>query len=466
MKQVERISVLRVFTDLILADSIIDSREMELYAELRQRYGFTKDDEILSAKCTLSEAIDCLRQCSQEARELMRAEFVDIALSDAYCAKQEALLIMALNYCLGTEYHNESSVISIKVQDINFENSQVLYVESEYDEAINQSIVRNYRQIYQEFKMAMFDFVYIPVIASHYRDTSAELLRQIISFVTPQYGCDFVASMAEKLANVTTIEFCRDQLCNKLGMHALYDTSPALLIKIGDSYIDNATYANYLTVELTKEPVEMAKEFADHFMSMQCMDSFVVSNKQDVAGRFLYMGFYKQLFDIFMLQREVRSTILVDTLKEQIGLPELDIVLRRLHRKEKAYYLLFLIEMKNGGINFSQPQSARQMERYKKRMELLQRKYNIVYKTFGGEENKAPDISNEKIRLPMNARIKKLFMELKGQLHNAEDYTIQRNDLGIYTLHVDLNNVFFMDYKQQKKVPLMDTNLFCRISKM
>jgi hypothetical protein len=466
MKQAERISLLRIFTDLILADSIIDSREMGLFAELKQRYAFTKEDEMQSAKCTLSDAVECLRQSESDIRKQLLTVFMDVALSDAYCAKQEALLIIALDYCLGNTHNRDSSVISIRVQDINLENSQVLYVESEYDEEINRSIIRNYRNIYQEFKMAMFDFVYIPVIASHYNETPVVLLRQIISFVSPQYGSDYVAIMAEKLSNVTTVEFCKDQLCNKLGMRALYDTSPALLVKIGDSYIDNATYANYLKIDITKDAAEMVKEFVDRFMSMQCMDSFVVSNKRDMAGRFLYMGFYKQLFDIFMLQREVKSSILIDTMKEQIGLPELDVVLNQLHRKEKAYYLLFLIEMKNGGINFSQPQTSRQMERYNKRMELLQRKYNIVYKAFGGEEYKVPDISNEKIRLPMNARIKRAFMELKCQLHNAEDYTIQRNDLGVYTLHVDLKKVFFFDYQRQRKIPLIDTEIFCRVHKM
>ena len=54
MKQVERASIMRIVSDLIKADGIIDSREISVLQRIREKYGIKKEDEILSTSITWS----------------------------------------------------------------------------------------------------------------------------------------------------------------------------------------------------------------------------------------------------------------------------------------------------------------------------------------------------------------------------------------------------------------------------
>lgn len=42
-----------------------------------------------------------------------------------------------------------------------------------------------------------------------------------------------------------------------------------------------------------------------------------------------------------MLRKGVKSSVVIDTLKEQIYFPEADVKLEKIHRREKALYALF-----------------------------------------------------------------------------------------------------------------------------
>ena len=50
MKQIERASIVRIVSDLIKADGIIDTREIEFLDVLREKYAITKEDEALDRK--------------------------------------------------------------------------------------------------------------------------------------------------------------------------------------------------------------------------------------------------------------------------------------------------------------------------------------------------------------------------------------------------------------------------------
>ena len=52
MKQTERASIFRIVSDLIKADAIIDTREMEKLDSIREKYAIKKEDEILGSSYT------------------------------------------------------------------------------------------------------------------------------------------------------------------------------------------------------------------------------------------------------------------------------------------------------------------------------------------------------------------------------------------------------------------------------
>ena len=51
-----KIAVVRVIHDLILADGILDTREMDLLDRLYSDYGVKKTEILLADECTLAEA--------------------------------------------------------------------------------------------------------------------------------------------------------------------------------------------------------------------------------------------------------------------------------------------------------------------------------------------------------------------------------------------------------------------------
>ena len=137
-----------------------------------------------------------------------------------------------------------------------------------------------------------------------------------------------------------------------------------------------------------------------------------------------------------MLRKGVRSSVVVDPMRERIYFPEADAVLEKVHRREKALYALFLMESASGGINFNQPQSPKQMDRYEKRMKAIIHKYQLIYKMFGGDEDKAPNIEIPEIRLPMISLLKRQLSKLGDVLYHVDDYMIQRNIYGNYAVSI------------------------------
>ena len=95
MKQVERMSIMRIFADLILADSIIDNREIDAYVDFKKKYSISKEDEILASEITLSEAIRYLRESDLGLQKDLIGDFNELVLSDGFCDKKEALIVLS-----------------------------------------------------------------------------------------------------------------------------------------------------------------------------------------------------------------------------------------------------------------------------------------------------------------------------------------------------------------------------------
>lgn len=50
---------------------------------------------------------------------------------------------------------------------------------------------------------------------------------------------------------------------------------------------------------------------------------------QESNGRFIFTGYYKQIFDILMLRKGVRSAVVLDPLRERIYFPEADVKIEK-----------------------------------------------------------------------------------------------------------------------------------------
>lgn len=462
MKKIERISISRILFDFIKADRIIDSGEMNQYALLKERYAIHKEDEIAATQMTFSDAVNTLFKSDKGLIMDFLGDCSDMTLSDGLCDRSEALLLLALKYKLTSEY-DDVEIFSIPKSLFNITASSVLYVESRLETEINNLIVKNYRTLFKECQLAGFNFIYIPKVIEHYKNTDRELTNQIISFLAPSISEEGVNTVIDGLFSMTTASFCKDILCNKMGITSLRSTLPSLLIKIGESYIGDNIYSNYFKIEIDNDVVTTLQKILDDFMSMISTDVITISKAEEKKNQFLYHGFYKQLLDIFMMRKNIRSRLVINPYNEEITFPDIDSRLEKIHRREKALYMLLLITTYEGGINFNPPASVKQLDRYNAKMVALQEKYQKIYELFGGD--KAPDLTQPEIRRPIISCLKRSLNMLKDTLYNSEDYMITKDEFG--NLRIELEQELqYINSGINGVVKLSDSEIFNKISKI
>lgn len=462
MNKLEKISIARIVTDLIKADSVIDNREIEIYNRIKKDYRIKTEHQCDVKYITFSDAVRCLISLPKSDKMSLLKEFENIALTDKICNKNEALLMIALSYCLKGDYETDIMHIQIPQQGAFLDNSHIIYVESEHNEEINSTINQNYYQIENALRLAGFDFTYIPYISKTYQETPNTLFKDVITFLSPNLKEKDVEDIKEKITNMTTVKFCREHLCKKLNMFRLADTYPALLLKVGESVLENSVYANFLKIVLEKDVVEEIKEFIYKFTSMMNAEYSILKNIYNTTDRFIYSGTYKQIIDLCLMQENNTSRVLFDTIKQEILLPDINEKLE-VSRSEKALYALCCIESLSGGVNFNMPSSSGGLAAYNTREKRIMKKYAKIYRYFGGDSDKTPNIFDSSIRNPKISKINRVISALNKKLPGHKEYLILRDESGMYKVNIDNQKIYTNDSNIQ---PMMQSELWREIITM
>lgn len=456
-----KVAIARIFSDLIKADRIIDTGEMDCWQRICAKYSIDKEVEVEAQNISFAQAMDAI--CSsgvQGLKEDLLGDCRSMTVSDGFCAHSEALIMIALTLMLDAEQPFRVETISIPKATFNIDVATALYIENDYDEEVNKAIVDNYRTLFKEFQLAGFHFVYPPNIIEHYRETDVKLFKQILSFLAPTISDEGLDSIYRSLMKMTTGTFCKDLLCNKCGIAELRNTYPSLLIKIGNSFVGEAQYANYLKIEVDEDILHTVREFIDQFCDMLSSDIYVVNSSEERDNQFHFHGFYKQLLDIFLIRKNIRSTIVIDPYKEEIIFPEIDMKATGVHRRERALYALMLCYGREG-LDFTMPRTADGINRFNKRMKRIQARYAAIYAMFGGDKETAPDLSVPEIRRPIFSCLKRSLGNLKA-LYNPEDYNISKDGNGVFSVHVEPELVYVQQLNEEESVSLKESELYNR----
>ena len=459
MLRVHKIAIARIFADLIKADRIIDTGEMECWNRVCAKYSIDKEVETDAQYVSFSDALESICNSGvQGLKEDLLSDCRSMTVSDGFCAHSEALILIALILMLDSDQPFRVETFSIPKASFNIDIATSLYIESDYDAATNEAIRVNYRSLFKEFQLAGFHFVYPPKIIEHYQDTDPKLFHQILSFLAPSMSESGIENAYKSLMKMTTGVFCKDLLCNKCGITDLRNTYPSLLIKIGNSFVGEDAYANYLKIEVDEDILSIVQSFIDRFCEMLSSDIYVVNTSEERDSQFHFHGFYKQLLDIFLIRKNIRSHILIDPYKEEIFFPDVDAKANGLHRRERALYTLLLCCGKDG-INFNQPKSTDVLAKYMKRMEKIQARYSTIYSLFGGTADTAPDLSIPEIRRPIFSCLKRSLKNIPS-LYNPEDYNLTKNRDGVFSVNIDDNMVLVAELDSAEPIPLTDSKLF------
>ena len=423
------------------------------------KYSIDKEVETDAQYVSFSDALESICNSGvQGLKEDLLSDCRSMTVSDGFCAHSEALILIALILMLDSYQPFRVETFSIPKASFNIDIATSLYIESDYDAATNEAIRVNYRSLFKEFQLAGFHFVYPPKIIEHYQDTDPKLFHQILSFLAPSMSESGIENAYKSLMKMTTGVFCKDLLCNKCGITDLRNTYPSLLIKIGNSFVGEDAYANYLKIEVDEDILSTVQSFIDRFCEMLSSDVYVVNTSEERDSQFHFHGFYKQLLDIFLIRKNIRSHILIDPYKEEIFFPDVDAKANGLHRRERALYTLLLCYGKDG-INFNQPKSTDGLSKYTKRMEKIQTRYSIIYSLFGGTADTAPDLSIPEIRRPIFSCLKRSLKNIPS-LYNPEDYNLTKNRDGVFSVNIDDNMVLVTELDSAEPIPLTNSKLF------
>lgn len=444
MNKIEKISIARIVSDLIKADSVIDSREMEFFSIIKDKYHLNKEHLCDARFITFSDAVNNLCCLLDEEKRNLLDLFKTITLADGMCNKDEALLMIALMYNLEGKYESEMVHVQVPQQGLQLENSQVIYIESTYNISINEIISKNYHQIDNSMRLAGFNFAYIPQIAQTYRATPPFLFKNVMAFLTPNYDEMELMQIQEKVSSMTTAAFCKEQLCKKLHINSLANTDPALLIKVGETVSESNIYANFLKIETNDDILGDIKLFMYRFTSMMNAEFSILRNIYNRSDRFIYSGVYKQIIDLCLMKDNSMSIVLIDNFKQKIKFVEINEELK-VSRSEKALYVLILVESLTGGLNLNQPISIKQKKLHEEKVKKIMQKYGYIYHIFGGEKNNVPNLMDPTIRNPKISRINKSINTLNKKLPSIEQYMIQRNEDGLYRIKIDSSMIYSFD---------------------
>ncbi len=443
MNKSQKTSFCRIISDLIKADSVIDRRELGIFETIKHDFHVSDDNLKDSNYISFSEAVDNLQPLSKNERDLVIAAAQEITIADGMCNKDEALLMLALEYCL--ENNHRASMIQVIHPGLKMENAQVMYVEKEYNDHTNTLIKNNYHKIENSMRLAGLNFIYIPRITEVYNDTPEGLLKDVIKFLSPDYVDEEFNNILKKLQTMSTSEFCEEELCKKLHIDDANFQKPSLLIKVSKTITIDNVYDNFLRIELKKDFINEIVQLNYRLTSMLNAEYSIIRNIFHTKDRFVYDGIYKEVLDLCLLKEAERSTILIDPYHQKIKFPEINSELK-VPKASRALYLLLLMESTKGGIDFSNPMGW--SKDYRAR---INEKYKLIYKYLGGN-NKVPDIEDSSIRNPMVSKIRKAIFKLEDKLVNADEYQVHVNR-NKYRIYIDRSLVYVVSPHKTPKIP-------------
>lgn len=453
----EKTAIARIFADLIKADRIVDIGEMEFWEEVCGKYSISREVHLEAKQMSFAEALDVIANSGDTSlRTSLLSDCRAMTVSDGFCAHSEALIMSAIILKLEDNFDGSVEVYSIPRANFNVDVATVVYVESDYDYNINTAIRDSYRSIFKEFQLAGFHFIYLPKIIEHYRETDPTRFKQILGFLAPDMSEENIERRYNDIMNMTSASFCEDVLCNKCGIDRLRHTYPSLLIKFGNSFVGDEEYANYLQIEVDEKILATVQEFVDYFCDMLSSDVFVVKTSEEADNQFHFFGFYKQLLEIFLVNKNNRSNVVINPYSSQIGFPGINRWLNTVHLKERAFYTLLLCQGKEG-LNLTPP-TATKMEAYNRRIEKYQKRYNTIYRKLNGKGSKAPDLSNPKIVSPIISHLRTALRNLPG-LYNPLDYQISQEE-NHYFVYLNQSMVKVVTADSQEPVPLLESEFY------
>ena len=427
MTHEQRTAIARIISDMIKADNIIEESEIRDMKQLMDNYSLTQHDMCAAHKIRFSDAVNILKELSPKARRNLFEQIYNISISDNICVPREALLLLALQYCLvGQETQSDDNsakpyLISCATGESSLNDLYMVYLESTYDEQRNQEIEAHFRLLVTISRLCGFHFIYIPRMVSEFRNMNEQYVMDVISYMAPGLDESFIKRTYDRLCKMTTRDFFRDVLYERLQVRTSREMPPSILINIGTSVVPYCSvegqvqyYTEFLCIPIISDALSLVDNILDFYQSKVSVRQTITL--KDGKGQFKYFGFYKALFDFLIAPPPVAP----------------DLIFLGQNRKTGKYQIAFKFEDGN-----------------EKKVDLAPKEYKtyrqIAEKTYGKRAG-GLSIGSEKGLKPTISHIRNKIQDGVPDLTYINQYKPERVG-NMYVLRLDKSKVFIRESK-------------------
>ena len=451
-KEQHKTALAKVLSDLVQSDGMVNQGEIDFLQRVYTAFDITLTSRKKASQLSLSDAVNTLKTLGNTEKNAILRLFQKLSMSDDSVDPNESMLITALVLSIGIGLPETQDIKAhfVSIPNLNFDTlNAVLYVEAEYDKAVNNSILREYEAICSLLESSQREFFYLPKVVSELQSKKNTFLNAL-HYLDPtlrESQCEFIANNLHRLSSTF---LSKEIFLNYLNASGLNIIKPSFFFKIGK--VKPGSQQDFLILEINGDPLATLQRIYELDDNLTCLKSEGLSQKDE---RFLqkviqlpdemqkdelnYTGFHKILIDTMLKHSTSREhSRLYITKHGDIFLTDRNNTEVKMHTLCKALYILFLFHEEGISLNY--------LSDYKSELYRIYRQIS----TYGDETllQKAIDNLTDFVGNTMNAtlsRIKKAFMDILGD--NALPYLIQGEKGGRKTIHLDRNLVVFEDRK-------------------
>lgn len=308
MNREQRIAMARIISDMIKADNIIEESEIKKMKELMNIYGINQEHMGDSRNKRFSDAVNLLHDLSERNRKDFLDHIYEIAVCDNICVPREALLHMALKFCLlpdNENFENQPYLISCPTGEPTINDLYMVYLESSHDEVLNTELKNHFRLLVTVCRLCGFNFIYIPKLVEEFGDMDQKYVMEVIKYMAPNLEKEIINDVYDKLCHMSTSEFCLEVLKKRLHVNMPHNINPTLLINIGTSVVPYCSldgkieyYTEFLCIPIQSSIMTLVDKVLEYYQSK--VSIYQTISLKSNKGHFKYFGFYKALFDFLI----------------------------------------------------------------------------------------------------------------------------------------------------------------------
>lgn len=326
------VALVHVIILLIKADHVIDVSEVQKLSELEQLYGFDRRVMAEAQRLTFAEAVSRLSLLDAPMRQQIKQSLVELAGADRQCVPGEALLLVALRYCLDQPDDIDCELLP-NPYPAESSSPYVLYIENEPDAEVHAQLQRDQRLIRLSLQQYGFRLLYIEHLVAQLSLLDQPMLLKVLGYMASEFDDQQLQQIYQRMLQMDTSSFCSHVLVRGLQLTSIRQAGPSLLFHIGPAY---------LRIGVKEGVLPVIQRFLDEYGLRVSPGSIVPLLSIDAdKGKLKYDGYFKSFFDLLVKAEPKESHMVVWPMKSEFEFPGVKRTLR-LNQQEASLYTLIL----------------------------------------------------------------------------------------------------------------------------